>query len=150
MPATKRGIYHNLKESKYTISNGEVVFFFSSKYYVRKFMERYKKNRENVKYKRIEEESPINLSTLADISLYKQIEKRGVRSMLEGDELGWEDDISYALRGMTDKKSYEWIRIAATRVGERFGKHETTQKTNKEPLSQVPICCSRKSTRNIS
>lgn len=126
MPATKRGIYHNLKESKYTISNGEVVFFFSSKYYVRKFMERYKKNRENFKYKRIEEESPINLSTLADISLYKQIEKRGFRSMLKGVELGWEDLHKYALRKMTDNETRDWERIAPPKVGERFGKQKTT------------------------
>ena len=126
MPATKRGIYHNLKESKYTISNGEIVFFFSSKYYIRKFMERYKKNRDSFKYKRIEEESPINLSTLADITLYKQIETRGFRVMLKGVELGWDELHKYALRKMTDKESYDWKRITAPKVGERFGKQKTT------------------------
>jgi len=122
MPATKRGIYHNLKESKYTISNGEIVFFFSSKLYLKKFIGGYKKNRDNFKYIRIEEESPLNLSTLADISFYKEIEKRGFRASLKGMDITWDDLNKYALRKMTEKESDIWEKIVPPKVGGFIGK----------------------------
>lgn len=121
MPITKRGIYHNLKESKYTISNSEVVLFFSSKLYLNNFLKRYKENREKFVYRKIESESPFNLSTLADITLYKEIEKRGFRATIKGVEFNWNELHNYALRKMTDEKCLEWKRIKAPKVGERFG-----------------------------
>ncbi len=109
MPKTKRGIYHNLKESKYTISNSEIVLFFSSKTYLNKFMERYKENREKFVYQKLSEDTPFNLSVLADISLYKKIEKRGFRVKLKNVEINEEDTHNYALRKMKDEKMLDWV-----------------------------------------
>jgi hypothetical protein len=122
MPATKRGIYHNLKESEYTISNMEVVFFFSSELYMNKFLKEYEKNRKHV-HERIEQttgEHLLNMNTLADITLYKRIEKRGFRAWLKGVDVTWQDLRLYVLRKMTEKSSLNWQRIAKPKLRERL------------------------------
>jgi hypothetical protein len=122
MPATKRGIYHNLKESEYTISNAEVVFFFSSELYMNKFLEGYENNRIRV-HERIEQttgEHLLNMDTLADITFYKKIEKRGFRAWLKGVDVTWYDLRLYVLRKMTEKHSLNWQRIAKPKLIERL------------------------------
>jgi hypothetical protein len=49
MPATKRGVYHNLRESEYAVSNTEIAFFFSSEFVMNKYLSGYKDNREKRK-----------------------------------------------------------------------------------------------------
>ena len=107
MPATKSGIYHNLRESKYTISNTEVVFFFSSEVYLRKFLDRYVENRTKYKKKMGTE---LNFDTLADIELYNQIETRGFFVRLKRAMITKDDLYKYAVRRMSDKESLEWER----------------------------------------
>lgn len=85
-------------------------------------MDGYKNNRDNFKYKRIEEENPINLSILADITFYKDIEKRGFRATVKGFELTWEELHKYALRKMTSEDSSDWVKIPPPKVGEWIGK----------------------------
>jgi hypothetical protein len=49
MPATKRGVYHNLRESKYAVSNTEIAFFFSSEFVMTKYLIGYQDNRDKYK-----------------------------------------------------------------------------------------------------
>jgi hypothetical protein len=109
MPVTKRGIYHNLKESKYTISNGEVVFFFSSMLYLNKFMDEYQNNREKYR-KKFKKDAmlELNFDFLYDLVLYQEIEKRGFRATLDKTDLSYQDMEYYVLRQSTQKESPEW------------------------------------------
>lgn len=121
MPITKRGIYHNLKESKYTISNSEVVFFFSSELYLNKFMERYKENR--LKYQNKfnkDHKTFLNFDTLYDVYLYREIEKRGFRVTVKGSEIDYHSLEQYSLRKMNDEVSPEWERIETPNVKQRI------------------------------
>jgi hypothetical protein len=122
MPKTRKGIYHNLKESKYTISNSEVVFFFSSKVYLQKYLDRYMKNRE-IFIHRIEKaigEVPLNMVALADISLYEEVEKRGYRAWVKGVEMSNEEMYRYALRKMDSDTQNEWFQVINPKTLERM------------------------------
>ena len=46
MPATRNGIYHDLKETKYSLSILGIEYFFSSKTYLNKFKNRLNDNRD--------------------------------------------------------------------------------------------------------
>lgn len=120
MPRTKRGIYHNLKESKYTVSNTEIVFFFSSKFYMNKYLNEYKENREQFLARLIKQNEaiPLNLEILADLSLYRCIEKRGFRACIKGVDIGWEELHQYALRKMTNKNTLDWFEIQKPKLTE--------------------------------
>lgn len=121
MPPTLRGVYHNLKESKYVVSNNDITFFFSSEHTLNKFMSGYQKHRELFKQKTtVIRESFMNLDTTADIEYYKKSEKRGFYVWLKGVSMSDEDLYSYAIRMMTSKKSPEWVRIERKSPGERF------------------------------
>jgi hypothetical protein len=121
LPPTLRGVYHNLKESKYVVSNNDITFFFSSEHTLNKFMNGYQKHRELFKQKTtVLRESFMNLDTTADIEYYKKTEKRGFYVWLKGVSMTDEDLYSYAIRMMTSKKSPEWVRIERKSPGERF------------------------------
>lgn len=111
MAATPRGIYHDLRESEYTISNGEIVFSFSSRMYLNKFLESYEANRERWR-KRLKnskkEALPISLDLLADVLLYEEIEKRGFRAVIRGVEYDWERTLQYALGQGIRKNITAW------------------------------------------
>jgi hypothetical protein len=106
MPVTQRGIYHNLRESKYTVSNSEIVFYFSSELYLRKFLEGYKENREWFKKKY--SEFHLNTDVLADITFYKRIEKRGYFARFMRAKITWNDLYAYALRKMNNNETLDW------------------------------------------
>lgn len=110
MPATRKGIYHNLRESKYVVSNSEITFFFSSRFYLEKYIKEYKTHRFEF-MKRMEKltgETPLNMEILADITLYKTIEKRGFFARLKGAKINWHDLHAYALRKMTEPNLQDW------------------------------------------
>lgn len=113
MPATRSGIFHNLRESKYVISNSEMAFYFSSKFYLDKFMERYKENRMEFesRMENLLKDSPFNVSALADIKLYKDIEKRGFFVKIKNVIMKPDDLNKYALRCMTNKEILEWVIV---------------------------------------
>lgn|GEM_PF-3369559 len=122
MPPTLRGIYHNLKESKYTVSNGETVFFFSSRLYMMKFLEGYEHNRLKIS-NRIENAiacDVLNFEFLVDINFYKKIEKRGFYVWIKGIEFTWHELNLYALRQMTLKNSNVWHEIQRPKLKERL------------------------------
>lgn len=113
MPPTKRGIFHNLKESEYGASCNGVLLFFSSEKYLLKFLGEYKNNRKRV-LDQIKKISPIcvyNFDLFSDLSLYSIVEKRGFRAKVEGCEVTCEELQEYALREMTKPNSNDWSRI---------------------------------------
>lgn len=120
MPQTKRGIYHNLKESKYTISNSEVVFFFSSKFYMDKFLNTYQEEREKFAVKFTKFALPLNMVILSDLILYKTIEKRGFRAWYKGVDISWQEISLYALRKMTDENITDWYPMQKPKLEERI------------------------------
>lgn len=122
MPATKRGIYHNLRESKYTASNGEAVFFFSSSLYLKKFLMGYWDNRISFMSKHPEHlggDYP-NMTTLADISFYQSIEKRGFLVWVNGVEMSWVKILEYALQKMTEPNMPDWSKIQRPKLETRL------------------------------
>lgn len=124
MPVTKRGIYHNLKESKYVASNDEVTFFFSSELYLNKFVDEYEQNRIIFlsKISKIVVDSYLTMEILADITFYCNIEKRGFLVWLNGLELSKEDLHKYALRKMMDSESSIWKIVERPNLKQRFRK----------------------------
>lgn len=108
MPATRKGIYHNLRESKYAVSNSEIAFYFSSPFLMKKFMERYKINREQ--YKKLGT-TPYNTNILSDIDCYMNTEKRGFFVRFKGAKITQDDLYKYALRKMMEKDSFEWVVV---------------------------------------
>ena len=121
MPVTLRGVYHNLKESKYTISNSEVVFFFSSKSYMDKFMREYQNNRIefNRRLDKAISETPLNMDTVADIKFYDEVEKRGFHAWLKGVNIDCNELYRYALRKMTEQNTPNWSEIQKPKLHER-------------------------------
>lgn len=122
MPQTKRGIFHNLRESKYTVSNGEIVFFFSSDYYLKKFMEGYKNNRkqflpDNFKVENLDKP---NISLVADIYFYLCTEKRGFYVWFKNYEIDVFDLYNLALDKLIDENILEWEEIVRPRLKERI------------------------------
>ena len=114
MPATEKGIYHNLRESKYVISNSEITFYFSSKFYLNKFMDGYHNHREEFKKRmnNLLNDSPYNVSVLADIKFYKTIEKRGFFVRLKNAKI-LEDDLNkYGIRHLTSRDTLEWVIVS--------------------------------------
>lgn len=108
MPSTKRGIFHNIRESKYTISNGDIVFFFSSETYRNKFMEGYKDNRENFVPEN-NDEKPVSL--VADIYFYLCIEKRGFYVWYKENEIDVFDLYQLALEKLENNEPIpDWSR----------------------------------------
>jgi hypothetical protein len=113
MPATAKGIYHNLRESKYAVSNSEIAFYFSSEFYLSKFLGEYQENREKYqkRMKNLLIHSPYNMDIIADITLYQQIEKRGFFVRLKRAKITKDDLYKYALRKMTEKESLGWVKV---------------------------------------
>ena len=122
MPATKRGIFHNLKESKYVVSNSEITFFFSSEKYLNKFIESVEEHRETFskRMQRVTGEIPLNVNILADITLYENIEKRGFRAWVKGVDISCQELYRYALRKMTEQNTLDWCVIQKPKLKERI------------------------------
>jgi len=120
LPITKRGVYHNLKESKYVVSNTDITFFFSSEHTLNKFMNGYEKQRENDRFYGELNGTPFNLHILSDIEFYKRCEKRGFYVWLKGFSINNDELYQYALRKMLDAESPKWIRVERLKVGERI------------------------------
>lgn len=111
MPITKRGVYHNLKESKYVVSNSDITFFFSSEHTLNKFMNGHQKHREDFSQNKIKIDAPFNWDTLADIVWYQLTEKRGFYVWLKNVSIDKYELHQYARRKMSDKDSPNWQRI---------------------------------------
>lgn len=135
MSKTQRGVYHNLYKSEYAISNGEIAFYFSSRFYLNKFIDEYKDNRELFRQRlsRAMKIENINTNLLADINFYKGIEKRGFRCVLILDEIdelkygeiktekgdiSWQKLLKFALVKMTEKNTLDWLEMQKQKLDE--------------------------------
>lgn len=124
MPKTKRGVYHNLRESEYTVSDSEsgIVLFFSSRFYRRKFLEGYIENRKLL-YERIRrsiDDPSLNVDCYADAYFYKEIEKRGFYVWVNGVTTEWQDLRKYALQKGIEKISPVWLETQKPKLTERL------------------------------
>ena len=90
MPKTAKGIYHDLRESKYSISIDDIEYFFSSKLYRDKFERELQRNRDKYDWFFNGKKLNLNFNTLADISLYVIVEKRGFRVKVKGCSVNWQ------------------------------------------------------------
>jgi hypothetical protein len=113
MAITLRGIYHNINESDYFIENNDLRFYFSSIFYLDKFLNEYKEEREKtiVRLKRIYEVDPNINPLLSDITLYKNIEKRGYRIEYKGEKIKWLEIHKFVLVNQIKKSINDWQRI---------------------------------------
>lgn len=113
MAMTKRGIYHNLHESEYATSNGEVALFFSSTFYLGKFLEEYHDHRVEFRKRiaRAMQVHDMNTDLLADVHLYKEIEKRGFKATVEGVDNNWLELHQFALQKMTRRNTLDWSEM---------------------------------------
>ncbi|ALH46474.1 late transcriptional activator [Bacillus phage VMY22] len=118
---TKRGVYHNIKESEYTVSNGDTVFFFTSDFYRQKFLTGYKEHRKTFKHrmsKTIDDEV-FNFTFLSDMYYYREVEQRGFYTWIKGVEFDWQGLHLYALARLTEKNINDWREILKPKLGER-------------------------------
>ena len=129
MSITARGIYHNLNDSEYAISNTDIAFFFSSKTYLNKFMEEHDEFRLDFRKRleRVIELNEENTDLLADIHFYRDIEKRGFRveslnyiSTEQGVRRGinWQELHRYALVKMTEKNTTSWSLVQGEKLND--------------------------------
>lgn len=82
---TVNGIETNLIESPYKFTNKNLTFFFSSKFYLNKFVTNYQKFVEIESQKsKIKYQNNINFEIYYLLSFYKRIEKRGFYVEHEG------------------------------------------------------------------
>jgi hypothetical protein len=114
MPRTKDGIYHNILESDYPFTIGEITFYFSSHSYRRKFMDRYRaeimrfnESAMNI-YKR---QFNLVFIELAVIRLYTMIEKRGFYIILRGEPITCLENLTFHLVTNVEPNSLESIEI---------------------------------------
>lgn len=122
MPKTLRGVYHNLKESEYTVSNGEAVLFFSSEHLLNKFLGGYQSYRKTCREKLSKNFNMniLNIDTLSDITFYQLVEKRGFLVWVAGSAISYEDSYKYSLRDMLEPDSPEWKRIKKPTIKQRL------------------------------
>jgi hypothetical protein len=85
-------------------------------------MNGYHENRKKLRERTKKENAhtDFNMDTLADITFYKCIEKRGCLAWLKGVEMNWHDLQKYALRQMTEKNTKDWSRIQRVKLSERL------------------------------
>lgn len=73
-------------------------------------MDSYQEHRKKFigKLENLLQDSPYNVNTMADIKLYKTIEKRGFFVRLKNAKITEDDLYKYALRSMTAKETLDW------------------------------------------
>ena len=85
---SRNGICYDLEISPYKVIIDNIVYVFSSKYHAEKFKKKLNENREIINSsleKRFNYK--INVSTLADIVLYRKIETRGFLIINKGEKI---------------------------------------------------------------
>lgn len=84
---TRNGIELDLEESKYCYTYKNLTFYFSSRFYLRKFdneLEKFIDNETKKLYNKLKVRA--DYSILLAVVLYKRIEKRGFKVMVDNDE----------------------------------------------------------------
>lgn len=95
---TRNGIYYDLAKSNYKYSDNGLTFVFSSRLHLDKFTRKVKENRQRINLSLTKRFNiDIDVSTLADIILYKKVETRGFLIVCnEGFELWEKEHITFA------------------------------------------------------
>lgn len=85
---TRNGVCYDLSISKFRCKHNGLTFVFSSQLHLDKFESRVKENRDIINYSLTKRFNiPVNVSTLADVVLYRKIETRGFLIEVEEEEI---------------------------------------------------------------
>lgn len=99
---TKNYIVYNLKTSPFTITIGNITFFFSSVLHGKKFNERYLDYINNINFSLSNRfDLEIDIPLLGLIICYKKIETRGFYIEIEGEAISCLNDIRLSGAKMT-------------------------------------------------
>lgn len=101
---TRNKICYDLKNTPYKLNHNHMILHFSSMKNMEKFHERFKEHRITIRNS-LKKRFKININTniLADVILYRSIEKRGFHiTLMNGDDLSCEKDV--VLGGLKIKK----------------------------------------------
>ena len=102
MGKTSHGVYYNLCESEYKLTINHITYYFSSSLHRKKFIERYLEERDILNYAQSRRfKAKLNLSVLADLKTYSNIEKRGFLVVIEGVYYKCLDNINLQLEQRT-------------------------------------------------
>ena len=102
MGKTRNGIYYNLCESEYKLTINHITYYFSSSLHRKNFIERYLEQRDILNYAQSRRfKAKLNLSVLADLKTYSNIEKRGFLVEIEGVYYKCLDNINLQLEQRT-------------------------------------------------
>ena len=102
---TARGVYYNLHETEYILYCFDMEFYFSSKFNLRRFLERFEKEvlyfnvAANNIYKNI---YSLDFTKLALVRLYRDIEKRGFLIKYKGVEFTCLENVQFVLDVKTE------------------------------------------------
>lgn len=88
---------------------------------MKKYLSQYKENRTKFleRIQRNNEDIPLNFEILADLSLYRQVEKRGFRACVRGEEIACEELYQFALRKMMSETTLDWYETPVPSLRER-------------------------------
>jgi hypothetical protein len=103
---TVRGVFLNLEDSTYIITNGELNLFFSSSSRLGKFLLGYVENRMNYekKVKKLMGETTFPYEYLADIDFYTQTENKGHFMLLNGEQITLDQFEQYIVKFIAERK----------------------------------------------
>lgn len=105
MPS-RSGVCYDLENSEYKSTQNGLTFVFSSQLYKDKFESRVKENRDIINYSLTKRFGiSIDVSTLADVVLYRKIEKRGFLIVAKEDKMQCVKHITYDGANLTLKNS---------------------------------------------
>ena len=94
---SRKGIFYDLSISEYRLPVNGITYVFSSQLHLNKFKERLKENRKAISQSLSNRFNiHIDLSTLADLVLYRKIETRGFLIVVKEDNVECLNDITYA------------------------------------------------------
>lgn len=99
---SKRGVFNNIEDSDYIITDGELILYFTSEHNMNSFINSYKENREtyNEKYNRFIKGVDLIPTIQIDVELYKNSEFKGFHICLGVTKLDEKDIRDISLRRM--------------------------------------------------
>lgn len=97
-------IYNDINESNYTFKYGKLEFYFSSKFYLEKFTQKYNNFlKDEIMKIKIKYKCNIYCDEMILLLLYKRIEKRGFKVLYCGTEI----NENYYITSEIDAGSYK-------------------------------------------
>lgn len=94
---SRYGVCYDLEKSDYKCTHNGLTFVFSSQLHLESFEKKRKVNRETINYSLTKRfKFSIDVSTLADVVLYRKIETRGFLIESQGDKMQCVKHITFA------------------------------------------------------